>query len=171
MRSTLYIAIFIFGLSAAYAAELNIPALKGTPGNTLEVPVMIDEIENLAGIKMVMTYDAEILIFKKAAKTRHTTSLMHIVNAKKPGLLIIVMAGARGIKGKGFNLLTLTFQVKQDVKTPGETVFKITDVQLMSDKLKAIKASVRVHPMQLVSDGGAKRSTNSQNATHAKTQP
>jgi hypothetical protein len=143
-------ALLLVGATAAFAAEIQIPAREGTPGDTVEVPVMIDETDNLAGIKLVMTYDAGTLLFKKAEKTQHTAPLMHIVNDKKPGVLIAVMAGARGIKGKAFALLTLTFQVRPDAKAPGESPFNITEVQLMSDQLKDIKATVKAEPLKIV---------------------
>ena len=46
---------------------------------------------------------------------------MHIINDRTPGKLIIVMAGARGIQGKGMTILTLNFTV----------VIEIPEAQLM----------------------------------------
>lgn len=146
-----FAAALIAGISSpGLATELQIPSRTATPDNTLELPVIIDEIDNLAGIKMVMTYDAKTLQFVKAVKTKHSSSLMHIVNDKKPGLLIVVMAGARGIKGKNLDILTLNFKIKPEAKIPGETQMKITELQLMSDKLKEIKAGIKVEPVKLL---------------------
>jgi hypothetical protein len=144
---TLYGFIPIFWISLAWGAELYIPPLNGKSGQSIDIPIMIDLVENLAGVKLVMTYDPELLTFNKGAKTKQTDSLMHIVNDKKPGLLIVVMAGARGIKGKDFPLLTLTFAVKEGLKGNHATQIKITEVQLMSDKLKDIKCSTKVGPL------------------------
>ena len=83
----------------AHGTEIYIPPLSAASGSTVQVPVMIDEVGNLAGIKLVMRYDPALLTFKRGAKTSHTDSLMHIINSKNPGVLILVMAGARGIKG------------------------------------------------------------------------
>ena len=92
-----------------------------------------------------MKYDAKMLKFKKADRTDQTASLMHIVNDKKPGILIIVMAGPRGIKGKNLSILNLIFDVKQDLKGDHTTRFTITKSQLMSDQLKNINHTIKVN--------------------------
>ena len=134
----------IFWISLALGAELSIPPVNGKSGQPIDIPIMIDLAEDLAGVKLVITYDPELLTFKEGAKTKQTDSLMHIINDKKPGLLIVVMAGARGIKGKDFPLLNLTFVVKKGLKGNHAVQMKITEVQLMSDKLKDIQCTTKV---------------------------
>lgn len=143
-------AITISWTSIASGAELYIPALKGQSGQSVDIPIMIDQVDNLAGVKLIMKYDPEILTFKKGTRTKHTSSLMHIVNDKKPGVLIVVMAGARGIKGKDFSILNLTFTIKQGLKGNHTTKIEITEVQLMSDKLKDIKCNIKVSPLNIL---------------------
>lgn len=138
---------FLFCSSSAIGTELYIPALTAKSGQTLEVPIRIDQVDNLAGIKIVMTYDPELLKFKKAAKTQNTSALMHIVNDKTPGLIIVVMAGARGIKGDDFAIMTLSFNIKQGLKGNHTTRIKITEAQLMSDDLKDIKFTTATEPL------------------------
>jgi hypothetical protein len=142
--------VLVFLASSAWSTDLYIPPVKGKSGESIDVPVMLDEVDNLAGVKLVLKYDPEILAFKKGAKTKHTDSLMHIVNDKKPGLLIVVMAGARGIKGKKFSVFTLTFEIKRGLKGNHTTEIKITEVQLMSDQLKDIKTKTTVHPITIL---------------------
>ena len=147
------IVLLLWGAAAilwtfpVFATEIYIPALKAKPGQLVEIPVMIDHVDNLAGVKLIMEYDRKILTFKKGAKTKESNSLMHIVNDKKPGRLIVVMAGAKGIKGKNFPILTLTFEIKKGLTGNHTTSIKITDVQLMSDQLKEIKCGVMVNPL------------------------
>ena len=129
--------------------ELYIPAIKATAGNSVQVPIMIDDVDNLAGVKIVMKYDAGLLTYKGAVKTEKTTSLMHIVNDKKPGILIIVMAGPRGIKGQKFSILNLTFDTAKELQKTVKTKFNITEVQLMSDQLKDVKHTVKTQPMTI----------------------
>jgi hypothetical protein len=138
---------FLFHSASSYGTELYIPALTARAGQTLEVPIRIDQVDNLAGIKIVMTYDPELLVFKKAAKTDNSSSLMHIVNDKKPGLIIVVMAGAKGIKGNDFSILTLFFNIKPGLKANHTTRIKITEAQLMSDELKDIKFTTAAKPI------------------------
>ena len=115
------------------ATELRIPPLSARSGQTIEVPILVDEVDNLAGVKLVMSYDPEIMVFKKGAKTKQTDSLMHVVNDKKPGQLIVVTAGARGIKGKNIPIFTLTFDVKAGLKGNHKEKIGITETQLMTD--------------------------------------
>ena len=148
------IAILFLFISFAWqglvgATEIRISPLTARPGQTIDIPITIDEIDNLAGVKLVMSYDPEILVFKKGAKTKQTDSLMHVVNDKKPGQLIVVMAGARGIKGKNIPIFTLTFEVKSGLKGNHATRIAVTEAQLMSDQLKEIKCSIVVDPITI----------------------
>ncbi len=162
----IFVTATLFSTSGAWGTELSIPAVKAKSGQSVDVPVMIDLVDNLAGVKLVMKYDTEILTFKKADKTKQTSSLMHIVNNKKPGTLVIVMAGARGIKGKKFSILSLRFEVKKGLESL-TTKMKIHEIQMMSDKLKDIKCKVRIEPMTIAADSsGAKKS--GQDAKEAK---
>ena len=148
------VAIFFLFISfsckgLAGATEIRIPPIAAHPSQTIDVPIIVDEVDNLAGVKLVMSYDPEILVFKRGAKTKQTDSLMHVVNDKKPGQLIVVMAGARGIKGKNVPIFTLTFDVKSGLKENHQTKIAITEAQLMSDQLKEIKCSILVDPITI----------------------
>lgn len=140
--------LFAWGAPAS-ATELFIPEVRGKVGQTIELPLMIDQIDNMAGIKVVVTYDADTLEYKSAVKSSQTTSLMHIVNDRKPGQLIIVMAGANGIQGKNFSIMTLSFHVKKLHKGEPEDLIAFAEIQMMSDQLKEIKSHTRVYPIRL----------------------
>jgi hypothetical protein len=138
--------------TSASATEISIAGIKAKPGQTIELPIVIDKVDNLAGVKLVLRYDAALLTYKKSSKTKYSSSLMHIVNDKKPGVLIIVMAGARGIKGENFPIFTLFFQISSKVTGRTESKIKITESQLMSDKLKNIESDVIIGPLIIVPD-------------------
>ncbi len=129
--------------SSASATEIVIPDLKAKPGQTIELPIVIDEIDNLAGVRLVLKYDTAVLTYKKASKSNHTSSLMHIVNDRKPGILIIVMAGAKGIRGKNLPIFTLVFEVSANPAGNRKSKLQITESQLMSDKLKNVAHTVK----------------------------
>lgn len=136
-------------VAESLGTQLYIPVLEVESGKTVEVPLMLDNVDNLAGVKIVMKYDAGLLTYKGAVKTDKTTSLMHIVNDKKPGILIIVMAGPRGIKGQKFSILNLSFETAKDLKKAVKTIFNITEVQLMSDQLKDVKHTIKANPLSI----------------------
>jgi hypothetical protein len=148
LPAVLLLALFLSG--AAWATELQIPALKAKSGQDIKIPLIIDQIGNLAGVKLILHYDKEILTFKEGNKSPATQSLMHIINDKTPGKLIIVMAGARGIQGKETTILTLSFTVKKGLTSNHITVIEIPEVQLMGDDLKEIECKVKAGAMTIL---------------------
>ncbi len=152
IKWTVFLAVSLFSISAVSATELYIPEIKAKPGDIVDIPVKMDLVENLAGVKLVLTYDSDVLGFKNAKKTRETSPLMHIVNDKKPGTLVVVMAGAKGINGKKFSIVVLNFEVKKDVKDKKTAKIEITEVQLMNDQLKDIKCNIKVSPLVILSE-------------------
>jgi hypothetical protein len=129
--------------SSTWGAELRIPDLTGRSGQEVRVPLVIDQTANLAGVKLILQYNKELLTFREGVKSQSTQSLMHIINDKTPGKLIIVMAGARGIQGKEMTLLTLTFAVKKGLTGNQTTAIEAPEVQLMGDDLKEIECKIK----------------------------
>lgn len=141
---TFIILTFLLCPVMARATTLVIPRVSAVPGNVVEIPVKIDQIENLAGIKLVLSYDKTTLTYVKAVKAEAASSLMHVVNDKKPGQLIIVMAGARGIKGADMTLMTLTFTVNPALsESITQTEIAVKEIQIMDDRLKELKCEIK----------------------------
>ncbi len=160
IRAVRFFAVVIFmvmafvlsGGGTASAAEIRIPPLKAAPGQQIEVPVIIHGVDNLAGMKIVFGYDSKALRYESTAKAKEAASLIHIVNDKRPGLLIAVMAGARGIKAEELAILTFTFKVSPKA-SPGTTLsFRITESQLMSDKLKDLDHQVNTSVLAIIEE-------------------
>jgi len=149
IASILFLLIAFSLQGSVGATEIRIPPIKARPSQTIDIPILVDEVDNLAGVRLILSYDQEILLFKKGTKTEQTDSLMHVVNDTKPGQLIVVMAGARGIKGKNFPIFTLTFDVKNSVKGNRKVKIAITEAQLMSDQSKEIKCNIKVDPITI----------------------
>ncbi len=150
MRKLLLIVIMsVVWAGSAISAEIFIPATNIKAGQIAEIPVKLDTADNLAGVKIVMKYDADILTFKQADKTKETSGLMHIVNDKKPGILIIVMAGAKGFSGKDIRLFVMSFESKKDLKETKTVKLEITESQLMSDQLKDIAHTVKTEAVSI----------------------
>jgi len=143
-------AVLLLLPALAAAAELSIPPVVAMAGEIVVVPLKIDAVDNLAGAKMVLAYDPAVLTFQKAAKTAETSSLMHVVNDRQPGRLIVVMAGAVGIKGKDFALLNLSFLAGRADGLPQTTRLEIIEAQLMSDQLKEIPCTLSTAELQII---------------------
>ncbi|PID74069.1 MAG: hypothetical protein CSB33_00630 [Desulfobacterales bacterium] len=118
--------------------KIHIPTLTASPGGSLTVPVLITRANKLAGLKLVLHYDKSSLKFDKLIKGKKAGGLMHVVNSKTPGRLIVVMAGARGVSGNEFPLFEMKFTAADFAA--GSSEIKIQRVELMGEDLKAITA-------------------------------
>ncbi len=134
------------------AAEIRIPAVNGTAGQTISIPIRVDQIENLAGLKIVVLYDPDIIEYQASQKTKHTASLMHVVNDKKPGRLVIVMAGAKGISGKNMDLIELHFKIREFTTVSEKeirTALELPEIELMSDQLVPLDYTTKIEPIRI----------------------
>ena len=129
--------------SPVFGAELTIHDQRARTGEDIRVPLVVDQVEHLAGVKLVINYDKELLTFKGGVRSKSTDSMMHVINDKTPGKLIVVMAAARGISGKDITLLTLFFSLKKGLTDNQETLIETTEVQLMGDDLKDIPCKAK----------------------------
>ncbi|MFZ2806680.1 MAG: cohesin domain-containing protein [Desulfosalsimonadaceae bacterium] len=120
------------------ATKLYIPEIEATSGQSFQASVKIDPVDNLAGVKLVLEYDANLLKFEKVEKTKPSAGLMHVVNDQKPGRLIIVMAGAKGISGKDIAILLIHFMALPDISEKTISSINITEIELMTDALKTV---------------------------------
>jgi hypothetical protein len=143
IRLMMVIFIFFCAESVSLSTEIHFCTVKGKPGQNIEIPIIIDEINNLAGIKLVLKYDPELLVFKEGVNTKHSSSLMQIVNDKTPGRLILVMAGAKGIGGKDLEIMVVKFGIKKGISGNRTAQIEITELQLMDDQLKEINAKTK----------------------------
>ena len=127
-----------FTAANAFGAELHVSAVAGKQGTVVKLDVTVDKVDNLAGIKLSLSYDKAVLKFVKAEKTSYTANMLHVVNDKVPGRLIIVMAAARGFAGENAPLVEMSFELLQDVKEEDKVRVQIIDVELMNDSLQRI---------------------------------
>jgi len=129
--------------TTVFGAELKTPVISGVNGEIVKLPVTVDKVEKLAGIKLGLAYDTNILKFIKVDKTSYTANMLHVVNDRMPGKLIIVMASAKGFAGVNADLVEISFELLKDVKPEDKLTLKITEVELMGDDLK--KIDVKFH--------------------------
>jgi len=136
--------------SAEQKAQLIFPKMEVQAGQTIKIPITLDKVPNMAGIKLAFTYDKKLLTYVKNEKTKITASLMHIVNDKHPGKLVIVMAGARGVPVKNQSVMNLYFKVNTTIPKAVETKFKVIEIQLMSESLKELACEFNISPIKIL---------------------
>ena len=127
--------------------ELSIPKIVGRYGSVIKVPFKINHVDNLAGIKLSIEYDNSVLKYKKIRKSDNAKSLMHTVNDKNDGKLIIVAAGAKGISLNDQSIFELHFKISKKIESPQITTLNITDGELMTEKL--INIPYRTKPLNI----------------------
>jgi len=147
-----FVFALVFWGSPVFGEELTIPDQRAKAGQDIRVPLVVDQVEHLAGVKLVIAYNKELLTFKGGARSKSTDSMMHVINDKTPGKLIVVMAAARGISGKDVTLLTLFFSLKKGLTDNRETLLETTEVQLMGDDLKDIPCKTKSGKITIIGD-------------------
>lgn len=103
---------------------------------------------DLAGIKLVLHYDAERIKYKGMSKSKETRPMMHVVNDKNPGKLIIVMASATGQKTADFNLFDLTFDLIGEAEKKNKLEIELRSIEMMSAALVEIPCSVQTFRLE-----------------------
>jgi len=136
-------------LSAEKKAQLIFSEMSVKPDQKIEIPVLLKNVPNMAGIKLALKFDKDLLQYVRSEKSKITASLMHIVNDKHPGKLVIVMAGARGVAVNNQSIMNLFFKVNNNIPKPVDMKFKITELQLMSDSLKELDYELKIHPIHI----------------------
>jgi hypothetical protein len=150
LLSFLCVGLLIAWPDSIWAASVHLPKIQTVPGEMVEVPVNLEKVENLAGLKLVLAYDSTYLQFRKERKPPVAQSLMHIVNPKIQGKLIVVMAGAKGIKVKNGAIIYLTFKVSSKIPASKKIPIKIEEVELMTDQLKKLNPTIKDGEVVLV---------------------
>ncbi len=143
------VGIGLLAASGAWGAVLSLSGGTVAPAADLAVEVGLDKAENLAGMKLVLSYDPELLIFKEAQKSPAARAMMFMVNDKTPGRLILVMAAAQGIQGEPLQLVKMRFTAAGGLKKAQKTRITVQESQLMSDQLQEIAHAVESASIQL----------------------
>ncbi|WP_136808905.1 hypothetical protein [Desulfosediminicola flagellatus] len=128
------------------AAEIEIVRIDTAPSPRFSIE--IDKAEQLAGLKIVLNYPADLLIYTDGTKTDITSSFMYVINDKQPGRLILVMASAKGISGKSVELFNLEFTHIANRETRVDDL-KIEQCELMSEFLKTIPCELNSSQLQI----------------------
>jgi hypothetical protein len=121
------------------AATLQINANEESP--FISFSISVKQADQLAGVKLVLEYPKESLLLKAALKNESFNSFMHVVNDKRPGHLVLVMASAEGVSGEILELFNLRFNSTDQITSP-YGLLKVIDCQLMSETLAEIPCNL-----------------------------
>jgi hypothetical protein len=130
-----FLTFYVFDSAPLQAA--NLVLLTNTTPNSEVLTLQIDKVEKLAGMKLTLDYPARFLEYKSAQKAPAFNAFMQVVNDKKPGRLILVMASATGVSGENLKIFELTFS-KSAKDLPSSLQIAPAECQLMSESLQEI---------------------------------
>jgi hypothetical protein len=129
------VTIYVFNSTPLQAANLILST--NTTSDSEVLILQIDKVEKLAGMKLTLDYPARFLEYKSAQKASAFNAFMQVINDKKPGRLIIVMASATGVSGENLKIFELTFS-KSAQDLPPTLKIAPAECQLMSESLQEI---------------------------------
>lgn len=127
----------------ALATDLIVTSATATPGQQISLQVLLQPGSHVAGLKMTIGYDADVMTFVRADKLADANGMMYVVNDRQPGKLIVVMAGAKGVETPKVALLDLVFQIRQPIHNDMNTHVHLMDVEAKSDQLKSVPLQLR----------------------------
>lgn len=127
------------------AAKLLIAVQTTEAGSpTTSLRVSVKDAPDLAGLKFVFEFNRNNYTYKEFDKSATTESMLHVVNDKYPGKLIVVMASATGQPTPDAELFTLRFSQIVSTLKPADLGFKVSKTELMSAHLAQIPCTETV---------------------------
>lgn len=91
----------------------SIPDTSALPGDSVTVPINVDDASGIAGANLDIEYDAEVLTIGEITMTDLSEGLMLTVNTTEPGLARIALAGVTGITEGSGALVNMGFEVAE----------------------------------------------------------
>jgi len=107
LRKILFVLFFVLAFTGVSSAlTLKISDVQGS--GDIEIPVLIENAQNVGSMDIVVTYDPEVIKVKSVSKGDLVKGLMS-VNTDNEGIIAIGIADSKGISGSG-TLATIVFE-------------------------------------------------------------
>ena len=142
MRTTLNINLIIIGFIlavstvAAHAVEVSIPEITADANEIIEIPINIGEVKGIFAIELTVEYDAEIIIIGQVKSTDLTKNFLKASNVVSPGKLLISLASANTVNGKGA-VVTILAKIKDNLPSGKFSPLNLTIVRLNEGAVEA----------------------------------
>jgi hypothetical protein len=101
--------------------SLVIPEVTAEPGESVTVPINIDNASGLAGADITVTYNSSILTVDQVKSTTLSAGINLVPNTNTPGRIILRMAGNAIVSGSGAlvdMVFTVSSSISEDTETP-----------------------------------------------------
>ena len=115
-------------LNASTTPSVTIASVTGAPGDTVQVPITIENPGNVAGFQFTVNYDSKLLEYASvvAGDAMPPGSNAPMVNATTPGSIQIIWtaSGENGIQQNG-TMCTLSLRIKNDASPGSSSVVSV----------------------------------------------
>ncbi len=108
LRLVLAFMIFLSTLSVASALTVKVSDATGAVGEAVDVPIVVENAQNLGSMDIVVAFDPEILKVKSVGKGELNKGLL--TSNTGEGVVAISLADSKGINGNGA-VAVITFEV------------------------------------------------------------
>lgn len=128
---------FVVGFAAAAQVEVNVSDASGSMDETVDVPITVNNAENIGSLDIVITYDPTILQVDSVSKGELNNGMISS-NTNTEGILSIAIADQNGIEGNG-EIGVISFSV---VNEEGSSPLKVESLSVYdTDSLELDAAS------------------------------
>jgi hypothetical protein len=112
MRIIICALLLISLISVASGASLvvSIGDIQGSPGSTVQVPIMIEGATDVGSVDIMLKYDASVLKAVSVETSDLGKNAIMESNLANPGQVNIALVDASGINGEG-EIATISFSV------------------------------------------------------------
>lgn len=130
--------IFPAGTAAQDQPLVAFPKITADLENSIAIAMLVSGVDNLAGLQAVISYDPQVLRYDKEHTPSRARSFLHLVNARTPGILRVVMAGAKGIPFDNQEIIRFFFHSVPPASSMKirSTPVKIRTIRMLNDQLK-----------------------------------
>lgn len=128
--------------------EIFIPEMAVNAGARVKVPIAVTKLDDIAGIRLRVRYDPGAVRFLSGVSG--IRSFIDVINNKKAGELLVVMAGPKGVTTGQRKIYHLAFEMNDSAKKENMPPFYITDAEMMNSKLKQVPCIVKIKDISVL---------------------
>ncbi|MCX6354955.1 MAG: PQQ-binding-like beta-propeller repeat protein [Candidatus Aureabacteria bacterium] len=109
---------------------LTLPETSGAPGETITVPLEINDASEISGSDVYLNYDASLLVPKNVNTTDLTKSCGIRWRIVRDGVMGITFGQDTGLTGGGGKFLEMVFQIAEGAPSGSESQLKLSRAKL-----------------------------------------
>lgn len=122
-------------------AHLSMPTIYAMPGETVTVPIEIDDAQAIAGADITVHYDDTILIVDSVDLATLTTGMNLVTNTSTPGEILMSLADTAAIPSGSGALINIVFTVDPNAAQGSGSPITFHDAEIYDEMGATIPCS------------------------------